>query len=116
MLGTDGSPVAGARIELWHADAGGVVHPDRYRAALRSDEDGAFEVASVLPGYIWGPRHIHFLVTHPHWRQLVTRLFFLRDPQVEEVGRPDLAIVLEDASIGNEEALFGEVRLVLRAP
>jgi len=116
VLGEDGGPVAGARVEIWHADAEGVVHADRYRATLASNADGEFELATVLPGYIWGPRHIHVVVTHEAWRRLVTRLFFKRDPVVEEVGRPDLAIVLEDASIGGEQALFGEMQLVLRRP
>ena len=70
----------------------------------------------MLPGYIYGPRHVHFVVTHEHWQRLVTRLFFLRDPAVDDIGRPDLGIVLEDASIGGEQALFGEVELVLRMP
>ena len=114
VLGVDGGAVAGATVEIWHADAEGVVHADRYRAALVTGEDGEFVVSTVLPGYIWGPRHIHFVVSHPEWRQLITRLFFRRDPAVDEVGRPDLAIILEDGDIGGVRGLFGEAQLVLR--
>jgi catechol 1,2-dioxygenase len=113
VLDTAGAPVAGARVEVWHADAGGVVHEDRYRATLESDRDGRFRVSTVLPGYIWGPRHVHVVVTRDGYRRLVTRLFFRRDPEVATSGRPDLAIVLEDGDHDGEPALFGDVELVM---
>ena len=82
VMDTRGEPLADAQVELWHADANGRVHPDRYRARLHTDRDGAVEVSTVLPGYVWGPRHVHVVVTHPDFRPLVTRVFFRRDPEV----------------------------------
>ena len=111
-MNTDGEPIAGAQVELWHADANGQVHADRYRARLMTDRDGAIEVSTVWPGYIWGPRHIHVVVTHPDYRQLVTRVFFDRDPEVARSGHPALAIALEDGDMDGEPMLFGEVRLI----
>ncbi len=114
VLDTAGAPLAGALVEMWHADAGGQVHPDRFRTGLATGADGRFRVSTVLPGYIWGPRHIHVVVTHPAHPQLVTRLFFKRDPVVQETDRPDLAIILEDGVHQGEPALFADVELVLR--
>lgn len=112
---TEHAPIANAIVELWHADTTGTVHPDRYRARLLTGEDGSLEVSTVLPGYIWGPRHVHFLVTHPDYPRLITRIFFKRDPVVAEWGRPELAIFLEDAVVQGEPVLFGQVDLVLPA-
>lgn len=116
VLNTERAPVANAFVELWHADSMGMVHEGRYRAALYTGEDGSFEVSTVLPGYIWGPRHIHFVVTHPDYPQLITRIFFKRDPVVAESGHPDLAIFLEDSLVKDEPILFGNVELVLPVP
>ena len=116
VLDTDRNPVVDALVELWHADSKGVTHADRYRASLRTAKDGEFNVSTVLPGYIWGPRHIHFVVTHPGYPRLITRIFFKRDPVVAESGHPDLAIFLEDALVEGEPTLFGNLDLVLSAP
>lgn len=113
VLNTGRVPVANALVELWHADSMGTVHSDRYRASLSTGNDGSFEVSTVLPGYIWGPRHVHFVVTHPDYPKLVTRIFFKRDPVVAESGHPDLAIFLEDALAQGKRALFGEIELLL---
>ena len=115
VLGSDGSPVMGALVELWHADANGVVHPDRYRSALFTDPGGRIKVSTVYPGYIWGPRHIHVVVTHPDHQRLVTRLFFKRDPALADSDRPDLAVLLEDGRHDEKPALFGDIELVLRS-
>lgn len=115
VLNTAGVPVENAFVELWHADALGVVHADRYRAGLTTDKNGGFEVSTVLPGYIWGPRHVHVVVTHPEYAELITRVFFKRDPAVAESGYPELAIFLEDGFARGESTLFGEVELVLSA-
>jgi protocatechuate 3,4-dioxygenase beta subunit len=72
--GTDASkPLAGAKIEVWQADADGVYHPEsngdmsRYKPtdiALRgyvlAGADGAYEFSTIYPGYYQGrTRHIH---------------------------------------------------------
>jgi protocatechuate 3,4-dioxygenase beta subunit len=114
VLDTAGMPVADARVEIWHADANGQVHAERYRATLISDAEGRVRVSTVLPGYIWGPRHIHVVVTHQQHAGLITRLFFKRDPVVRETDRPDLAIILEDGRHQDAPALFGDIELVLR--
>jgi protocatechuate 3,4-dioxygenase beta subunit len=115
VLDTKRAPIANALVELWHADSLGTVHAQRYRASHLTGTDGSFEVSTVLPGYIWGPRHVHFVVTHPDYPQLITRIFFKRDPVVAESEYPELAIFLEDALAQGEPTLFGDVELVLPA-
>jgi len=80
-------PVAGALVEVWHADASGaytrsiqLVHDDfdcRLRASLRAGEDGRYSFRTIAPGaYHERPRHIHFRVTAPGYRVLATQLYF----------------------------------------
>lgn len=113
VLGTRRIAVAGAVVELWHADSFGAVHADRYRTRLSTDTDGKLEVSTVLPGYIWGPRHVHVVVTHPQHADLITRIFFKRDPLVGESEFPELAVFLEDGIARGEPVLFADVELVL---
>lgn len=96
VLDTCGRPIAGARIRVVHANHHGYHEPDRWRAELASDERGAFQLVTVFPGYTGGlPRHMHFLIDHPDYQPLVTRLFFKNDPSVGH-GIEDLAMVLEE--------------------
>lgn len=113
LLSRRGQPIANARVELWHGDANGQVHPDRFRATLTSGRDGSFRLSTVYPGYVWGPRHIHVVVTHPEYERFVSRMFFNRDPRVAEVEGHDLAIFLEDAEVRGEPILLGRIELVL---
>jgi protocatechuate 3,4-dioxygenase beta subunit len=115
VLDTKRVPIANALVELWHADSLGAVHADRYRTRLSTSENGELEVSTVLPGYIWGPRHVHVIVTHPNYPELITRIFFKRDPVVAESDHPELAIFLEAGLAGGERTLFGDVELVLPA-
>jgi protocatechuate 3,4-dioxygenase beta subunit len=94
VLDTCSRPVAGARIQIVHANYEGDHEPDRWRADLTSDQSGAFSLVTVFPGYTGRlPRHIHFIITHPDHR--ITRLFFKNDPVVDH-GIEDLAMVLEE--------------------
>ena len=83
---TGGAPVADAQVELWQADGVGRVHPDRYQTRLRSKANGGFGVSTALPGYIedapgvWGAGHIHVVVNHPNYQQLISLILFKGDP------------------------------------
>ena len=66
------------------------------------------------PGYVWGPRHIHIVITHADHPQFISRIFFKRDPRVSEVGGEELAIFLEDGTRDGESLLFGRAEFVLR--
>lgn len=113
VLDTRRVAIANALVELWHADGFGAVHADRYRTRLHTEADGKLEVSTVLPGYIWGPRHVHVVVTHPDYAELITRIFFKRDPLVGDSEFPELAVFLEDGIARGEPVLFADVELVL---
>jgi hydroxyquinol 1,2-dioxygenase len=100
-----GEAIAGARMEVWGADEDGlydVQHPDgktANRGHLFTDEQGNFFFWSTRPtaypipgdgpvGELlraagrgrMRPAHIHFMVSAPGWRTLVTHVFAAGDP------------------------------------
>ena len=97
----DGSPIAGAVIELWQANAAGkYVHElDRHQAPidpnftgqgrLITDAEGQYKFLSIKPGaypvmdtdWWWRPPHIHFSIFGPSWmNRFVTQIFFPGEP------------------------------------
>lgn len=105
---TDGHPVAGARIEVWEADEDGFYDvqydDDRVagRAHLFSDEEGAFRFWAITPTPYPIPHdgpvgrmleatgrspmrasHLHFMVSAPDRRTLVTHIFVRGDELLE---------------------------------
>ena len=97
---TDGSPLLGARLEVWEADADGlydVQYDDgrtANRAHLYADDEGSFRFWAVTPTPYPIPHdgpvgqllaavgrspmrasHLHFMVSHPNHRTLVTHIF-----------------------------------------
>ncbi|MGE0800497.1 MAG: intradiol ring-cleavage dioxygenase [Lautropia sp.] len=99
-----GEPIAGAEIDVWQADADGrydVQYPDaerhgahRARGRLRSGADGRFGFTSIvaeaypiphdgpvgrllecLGRHPWRPAHLHFMISAPGFRTLVTHVF-----------------------------------------
>ncbi|WP_145941927.1 dioxygenase family protein [Corynebacterium glyciniphilum] len=105
---TDGRPVPGARIEVWECDEDGL-YDVQYgdgrtagRACLYSDDDGSFRfwgltpvpypipydgpVGKMLSAVGRSPvraAHLHFMVTAPGLRTLVTHIFVEGDPQLD---------------------------------
>lgn len=89
------TPLAGAVIDVWQADASGHYDNDgsmrlpegalRLRGKVRSDASGAFAVRTLLPGrYLNGaryrPSHVHVKVSAPGHAPLTTQLYFPDDP------------------------------------
>ena len=103
---TAGAPVAGARIDLWEADDDGLYDVQRdggtaARGWLRSGPDGEYRFWSLRPtpypipddgpvGDLLAatgrgpmrPAHLHFKVTAPGYRTLVTHIFVAGDPHL----------------------------------
>lgn len=101
VLGLDGTPVPGAELDVWQADAEGfydVQRPDlahaQGRGRLRADEQGGFRfwtiVAEAYPvpsdgpvggmlaatgRHPWRPAHLHFMITAPGFERLITHVF-----------------------------------------
>uniref|UniRef100_UPI002104D6A8 dioxygenase family protein n=1 Tax=Pseudarthrobacter sulfonivorans TaxID=121292 RepID=UPI002104D6A8 len=105
---TNGTPVPGARIEVWEADEDGfydVQYTDQRvagRAHLFADAEGRYSFWGLTPTPYPIPHdgpvgkmlesvgrspvraaHLHFMVTAPGLRTLVTHIFVEGDPQIE---------------------------------
>lgn len=105
---TAGNPVPGARIEVWEADDDGfydVQYTDGRvagRAHLQADDEGRYSFWALTPTPYPIPHdgpvgqllervrrspvraaHLHFMVTAPQLRTLVTHIFVTGDPQLE---------------------------------
>jgi protocatechuate 3,4-dioxygenase, beta subunit len=97
----DGSPLAGAVIEIWQANsAGKYIHEmDRHEAPvdpnftglgrLVTDAKGQYQFRSIKPGaypvmesdWWWRPPHIHFSILGPSWMdRFITQIFFPGEP------------------------------------
>ncbi|HMK28157.1 MAG TPA: hypothetical protein VK473_00630 [Terriglobales bacterium] len=79
-----GEALPDATVEVWQTDHLG--HYDlkgyRYRTLLRSDVKGAYGFESVVPGHYPDRvcQHVHYLVTAPGHKPLITQLYFGTDP------------------------------------
>ena len=96
-----GTPVAGAELDVWQTAANGlydVQDPDQtpmnMRGVFTTGSDGAYEVATSrpvaypIPGdgpagellfangrHNWRPAHVHFVVSAPNYKTVITHLF-----------------------------------------
>lgn len=100
-----GKPVAGAIVDVWHANSKGGYSfidgeqaPFNLRRRIETDTNGAYRVRSIVPnGYgcppgsatreliealgrhAERPAHVHFFVSAPGYRQLTTQINFTGD-------------------------------------
>jgi protocatechuate 3,4-dioxygenase beta subunit len=108
------APLPGAVIDLWHCDIQGeyanAEGDYRYRARIITSETGAYEYETIHPvvydnrGDLRSP-HIHYRVTSPGYRTLVTQLFFEGDPSHDDdhLFDPSLMVsILKKGSPGEE--------------
>ena len=110
VLTTDGKPVEGAEIEIWQTAENGLysgqdeAQPEyNLRAHMVTDKDGRYLFSTVRPApytvpedgpvgellratgrHPWRPSHLHFIVTAPGLRSLVTEVFPSDDPYLDE--------------------------------
>jgi protocatechuate 3,4-dioxygenase beta subunit len=88
---TRGDALAGAKLEIWHADHHGLYDLDgyRFRTALVAGAQGKYSFDSIMPGHYPSRvcQHVHYLVTAPGHKPLITQLYFATDPVFE--GDPD---------------------------
>jgi len=94
VLDLSGSPVAGARVEIWQCDANGIyLHPRDMDEGRRRDGqfqgrgrtttagNGAYEFRTIRPvPYPGRTPHIHFQVERPSDRPLVTQMYVAGEP------------------------------------
>jgi len=80
VLTTACVPLAGARLDVWQADAGGVYDNAGYRMRGRvtTDADGRYALETIVPGpYPGRTPHIHVKVFDPGGRELMTTQIYL---------------------------------------
>lgn len=103
----DGRPIAGALLDVWHADATvpgtySNIHPGQpdfnLRGKLQTDEQGRFALRTIRPApyripdqgptgqllsalgrHSWRPAHIHVKLTADGYQPLTTQLYFHGD-------------------------------------
>jgi protocatechuate 3,4-dioxygenase, beta subunit len=94
VLRTDGTPVAGAVVEIWQADANGIyLHPGDARLASRdagfqgfgrvtTGADGRFAFLTIRPGLYTGrTAHIHVRVVPASGPRLTSQIYFADAPR-----------------------------------
>src|SRR5712671_1756186 len=141
VVDPEGQPVAGALIEVWQTapnqlyDVQDKDQPEGHlRASFRTDAAGLYRFQTILPvsypipddgpagqllaamgRHPFRPAHVHFMISAPGFRTLVTHLFFEGDQYLESdavfgvkrslVVRPEL-----DAGTNTVKYHFGLVR------
>ncbi|HEX8492049.1 MAG TPA: hypothetical protein VF658_04350 [Pyrinomonadaceae bacterium] len=90
IVNTNGQSLAGANVEVFHADNSGQYDMEgfRFRGQVLSGAGGEYKFETIVPGGYGGrPQHIHYVISAPGHRQLVTQLYFANDPFFG--GNPD---------------------------
>jgi len=118
----DGTPLAGAEVDIWHADADGYysgfapgVPSGNLRGVVVTDSEGRFEIRTVQPApyqiptdgptgkliaaagwHPWRPAHLHLMVRADGHRAITTQLYFAGgewlDSDVAEATKPELIL------------------------
>jgi protocatechuate 3,4-dioxygenase beta subunit len=94
VLAPDGAPVPGALVEIWQCDANGRYHHPRDAGGVAPDPgfqgygrvatvaDGGYRFRTIRPvAYPGRTPHIHFAVTAPGRRPLVTQMYVRDEPR-----------------------------------
>jgi len=84
VFNTRGEVVPDVSIEIWQTNHHGHYDLDgyRYRGKFNVNKSGAYSFESVIPGHYPDRicQHIHYLLTAPGHKTLVTQLYFATDP------------------------------------
>jgi catechol 1,2-dioxygenase len=130
VRGLDGIPLAGAELDMWHADADGLysgIHPGvpdwNLRGRFTAGADGFFEIRTILPPpyeipkhgptgtvlnalgrHFYRPAHLHLKVTAPGHEKLTSQLYFhggeYLDSDVANAVRDGLVLSPEKTETG----------------
>jgi catechol 1,2-dioxygenase len=145
VRGEDGNIIAGAIVDLWHANSkggysfiDGVQAPYNLRRRIETDEKGRYLARSIVPsGYgcppdsctrtamnalgrhAERPAHVHFFVTAPGYRKLTTQFNFTGDKYLYTDfafgTRDELIVTLERVTESSEIRNAGFNRPFARA-
>jgi catechol 1,2-dioxygenase len=125
-------PLVGVVIDIWQANAKGRYDnddPDKppakdffvNRTRLVTDETGYYEYESIHPAPYqtgpksWRPSHVHYLVRHPGYKQLVTQMYFKGDlhNKADDFIKESLIIEVENKKVGTASYEAGNFDIVL---
>jgi hydroxyquinol 1,2-dioxygenase len=110
VRGTDGKAIPGAQIDIWQTAPNGLYssqdpdqHIHSFHGLMTADDDGQFRFTTVRPveytvpsdgpvgellnaagRHPWRPSHLHYIVTAPGYRTLVTEVFPDDDPYLDQ--------------------------------
>jgi catechol 1,2-dioxygenase len=131
-----GTPLGGAEVDIWHADADGYYSgfaphlPDgNLRGVVVTDDEGRFRIRTVQPApyqiptdgptgrmieaagwHPWRPAHLHLMVRHPGYRTITTQLYFAGgewlDSDVAEAVKPELVLDPQDDGTGTRRSMY----------
>lgn len=88
------SPIPEAVLDVWQTNRRGLYSRILgfgeffLRGRLRTSQEGTYRLETIIPGrYPLGrfarPRHIHFMISAPGWKDLTTQIFFEGDPDLQ---------------------------------
>lgn len=109
VVSTSCQPIAGALVDLWHADAAGVYDNVgfRLRGHQFTDAEGRYRFETIIPGeYMGRTRHFHVKVQAPGQPVLTTQLYFPGEARNCTDAYFDPALLMrmdEQASLGTFE-------------
>lgn len=86
VVDTQGAGISGAVVDVWHTDPDGNYDLNGYkhRARVAASSNAEYHFNTVVPGaYGSRPQHIHYRITGPGHRTLITQLYFESDPFFE---------------------------------
>ena len=141
VTGTDGKPLAGAKVDIWHTDEEGYYSgfaskppAGNLRGVVTADQDGRYVIHTRKPAPYtipldgptgkmtlaadwspWRPAHLHLLVSAPGYRKVTTQLFFVGDQyldsDVASATKPEL--ILDPQPTGNGDEIRSDYDFVL---
>lgn len=107
---TNGGPIDAAAVDVWHSDGDGYYdvqqldgsHALAMRARIRTDSEGRFHFWTIMPAaypipndgpvgqmlaaqgrHPFRPAHVHFMITAPSYKELVTHVFVEGDQYLD---------------------------------
>jgi protocatechuate 3,4-dioxygenase beta subunit len=107
VLTPDCRPLAGALVDLWHADGRGAYDERgfRFRAHQLTDAEGRYAFQSIMPGrYPGRTAHYHVIVIRGGKRLLTTQLYFPGNPGNARDGLFSPRLLVNMSYAGREAA------------
>jgi protocatechuate 3,4-dioxygenase beta subunit len=91
VINTLGKVLADAKLEVFHSDAHGDYDMQgfNFRGEIPVHANGSYRYETIVPGQYGGrAQHVHYMISAPGHRRLITQLYFEDDPKF--AGNPDV--------------------------